>query len=241
MVRFESVEINRPYEQIVDQIEDGIRSGRLVDGQKLPTERELGQQFGVSRGVVREAIKVLDTLGLVESRQGSGIFVRKNSVLTVSRALTFVGRPDESSIQSLFEFRCDLECLAVRLATIRRTDAEAAEIRSAAEVTAEAAAAANVKLFGVGDSDFHRLIREASRNPFLATTLEATRDMQTDVIRIFAAIVGSIEVAAQHHLTIAESIEQRNPELAESHMRDHIVYTAERVAEKVPVPIDARP
>ena len=69
---FRAVILTRSYEQVVQQIQEGIRSGSLVPGQRLPTERELGESFGVSRAVVREALKVLAAMGLVESRQGSG-------------------------------------------------------------------------------------------------------------------------------------------------------------------------
>ena len=66
----------RPFERIAREIAEQIRAGQLVRGQKLPTEREMGEHFGVSRGVIREAVKMLDAMGLVESRQGSGTRVR---------------------------------------------------------------------------------------------------------------------------------------------------------------------
>ena len=81
---FTSVTVERSYEHIVKQIVEGIHSGRLQRGQKLPTERDLGVSFGVSRSVVREALKVLMAQGLVESRQGSGVFVRNNPIPAIS-------------------------------------------------------------------------------------------------------------------------------------------------------------
>jgi GntR family transcriptional regulator, transcriptional repressor for pyruvate dehydrogenase complex len=72
-VGFKAVTVIWSYEQLVDQIQTGIRTGTLERGQRLPAERELSELFGVSRGVVREAVKVLAAMGLVESRQGSGI------------------------------------------------------------------------------------------------------------------------------------------------------------------------
>ena len=84
---FRSVLVTRSYEQVVQQIRGRIRSGMLVPGQRLPTERELADSFGVSRGVIREALKVLGSMGLVESRQGSGTYVCSNPVPSISRAM----------------------------------------------------------------------------------------------------------------------------------------------------------
>src|ERR671910_654816 len=92
---FRSVILTRSYEQVVEQIQDGIRSGTLVPGQRLPTERELGESFRVSRAVVREALKVLAAMGLVESRQGSGNYISAKPVPSISRALILSATPDE--------------------------------------------------------------------------------------------------------------------------------------------------
>ena len=86
---FSAVTVVRPYEQIVRQIQAAIRDNALVEGDRLPTERELAETFGVSRSVVREAIKVLSAQGMVESRQGSGLYVRNRPIESVSRAIVF--------------------------------------------------------------------------------------------------------------------------------------------------------
>ncbi|MGH2557596.1 MAG: FadR/GntR family transcriptional regulator, partial [Thermomicrobiales bacterium] len=108
---FRSVLVTRSYEQVVEQIHDEIRSGALTAGQRLPTERELAESFGVSRGVVREALKVLASMGLVEARQGSGNYISANPVPSISRALILSATPDEQSMQALFEVREPMEIL----------------------------------------------------------------------------------------------------------------------------------
>src|SRR5215211_1137494 len=129
---FKSVTVTRSYEQVVKQVGDAIQRGALPRGQKLPTERELADSFGVSRGVVREAVKVLTTMGLVESRQGSGTYVRTDPLPAVTHALTLSVEPEEHAIGRLFEFRQALEALAARRAAERRSDAQAASIVAAA-------------------------------------------------------------------------------------------------------------
>ncbi len=107
---------------IACEIEGEIRSGRFVRGQKLPTERELAMRFGVSRGVVREAIKSLGAIGLVEARQGSGIYVCDRLIASISRALTLSVQSDTASVLDLFVFREPLEVLAAECAARNRTD-----------------------------------------------------------------------------------------------------------------------
>src|SRR5688500_12807880 len=109
---FRAVTLTRSYEQVVEQIQDGMRRGALAPGQRLPTERELSESFGVSRAVVREALKVLASMGLVESRQGSGTYVRANPVPSITRALILSATPEDESLLALFEVREALEVLA---------------------------------------------------------------------------------------------------------------------------------
>ena len=116
---FSAVNVVRPYEQIVQQIQEAIRVNSLTQGDRLPTERELAETFGVSRSVVREAIKVLTAQGLVESRQGSGLYVVNRPIESVSRAIVLSVTPDEDSVDQLFEFRRLLEVDAARLALRR--------------------------------------------------------------------------------------------------------------------------
>ena len=125
---FRSVSTMRSYEQVVEQLTERIHSGEFRPNQRLPTERELGELFGVSRGVIREAIKVLASVGLVESRQGSGTYVTANLTPTVSRALVLSAKPEEGSLLSLMELRQSTEVLAARLAAARRDSEEVGPI-----------------------------------------------------------------------------------------------------------------
>lgn len=181
---FETVVFTCSHEQLVSQIERKVATGELASGDKLPTERELAAAFGVSRGVVRDAIRVLTTMGLVEVRQGSGVYVRNDPIPTISRALTLSVTPDELSIYSLFEFREPLETLAARLAAERSTQANREAIRRKAVITEVAAKNNDFSTFSRADWGFHSAIGEASGNPYLKAVLEATRQMQQEVVRV---------------------------------------------------------
>ena len=215
----------RSHERIAEQIGEQIRDGRLVRGQKLPTEREMSERFGVGRGVVREAVRMLDAMGLVESRQGSGIYVRNNPIPSISRALTFSVTPEEQSVASLFEFRMVLEVAATEQAALRRTDAQLAVIERAAAATTEATPDFTGDEWHQADQAFHHAISDASGNPYMAVTIDAVRQMQRDVTRLVREMRGSAGAAEQHR-AIAEAIAARSPRAGGS--RDAGTYSVHR-------------
>ncbi len=225
---YQAITITRSYEGVVRQIAASIRDGQIGNGGRLPTERELSAAFRVSRGVIREAIKVLGALGLVEARQGSGIYVL-NTVPTVTRAFTLSVSPDAESIEQLFEFRRTLESDSARLASVRRSEAERVAIESAAEATAQALESNNWVAFGVADNDFHAAIARASGNPFFEVAVATARQMQQDVVPLIGDRAGSMRSAVTHHREIAKAIGARNPEAAAHAMAEHILYTANAV------------
>lgn len=228
---FQSVTVSRPYEQIVDQIAGEIHSGRLIKGERLPTERDLSTTFGVSRGVVREAVKVLSAMGLVEPRQGSGLFVQDDPLPLVTRALTLSVSPEKKSVGHLFDFRRVLESFAAENAAMHRTDETAGAITAAADATRRAGAEDDIEAFGIADNAFHRAIYGAADNPYLSITAGAVRDLQRDVALLFRRFPGSINVAAEQHGEIAQAINARDSTAASAAMAAHITYTSRTVEE----------
>lgn len=237
---FRSVFVTRSYEQVVDQLLERIHSGAFAPSERLPTERELGELFGVSRGVIREAIKVLGTLGVVESRQGSGTYVAANLVPSVSRALVLSAKPEERSILDLMEFRAPLERLAARLAAERRTEEEVADIAEAAAETRMAGTLKSWDLFSNADNRFHTAIYAASRNPFVLTVLSSVREIQANTVAMVVSTSGSIEIAAPQHERIAEAIAASDPEAAEAAMAEHVNYSIEALKARLGVPAEDR-
>lgn len=231
---FNSVTVFRPSDQIIQQIQDAIRNGDLARGDKLPTERALCEQFGVSRSVVREAIKALDAMGLVESRQGSGIFVRNNPIESVSRAFVLSVSPDAESVDCLFEFRQSLEKEAARLAAIRATDQHISEIDEVLAWMDLRPAPDDWSTFAKVDIRFHHLVAEASGNPYLQVAIASVRDMSRDIVRVFSEHAGSLEEAMRHHQRILQAIRQHDPEAASIAMVEHISYTSGVVQQQIP-------
>lgn len=232
---YHAVTIPRSYEEVVRQIAGQIRTGKLRSGERLPTERELGSAFGVSRGVVREAIKFLGALGLVEARQGSGIYVL-NDIPTITRAFTLSVSPDMESVEQLFEFRRTLEVEAARLAAVRRSDAQLSEIVAAAEGTISAVENGPLEKFSVYDNLFHATVARASGNPYFEVAVATARQMQTDVVPLISDQAGSFRIAIQHHRAIVEAIGARDADAAAAAVAEHLIYTVSAVIAAEPHP-----
>lgn len=221
-------------DQVADAMAAEIRAGRLAAGDKLPTEAALVKQFSVSRTVVREALSRLKSLGLVESQQGSGVYVREIGFSPLNfDAKSSVSR---QAVIQMVEVRRALEAEVAALAAQRRSQADIKRIRKSIMLLDQA-----VQSGGDGvdeDVHYHRAIAEAARNPFLISTLEylgqflrgATRvtranearraDFARQVLDEHALIVSAIEAgdaeaarraAASHMDNAIARIEQADP------------------------------
>jgi GntR family transcriptional repressor for pyruvate dehydrogenase complex len=156
-------------DQVAQQLAEQIHAGCLEPGEKLPPEARLVEQFQVSRTVLREAVSRLKSLGLVASRQGSGVYV---SASPRYAPLNFDARHSESreAVVQMAEVRRALEAEAAGLAAQRRSAADVKRLKQAVQALDRA-----VKAGGDGveqDLQFHRVIAEASHNPFLIGTLD---------------------------------------------------------------------
>lgn len=156
-------------DQVAQQLAAQIKDGRLAPGAKLPPEARLVEQFAVSRTVVREAVSRLKSLGLVDSRQGSGVYVSASPPFA---PLNFEAHHTDSraAVVQMAEVRRALEAEVAALAAQRRTAADVKRIRQAVLALDKAVA-------GGGDGveedlRFHRAIADAAHNPFLIGTLD---------------------------------------------------------------------
>ena len=154
----------------IDQIERLIADGRLQPGQKLPSERELGAKLGVSRPTLREAIRALTMMGILDSRQGDGTYVREfdaGSYLRPARVLL----ASRGGLDWLFEVREILEGAAAALAAERVTDPEREEVAvwlAAGPVGEVDPDEVDLDLLRVRDVQLHSLIVSATHNPLLS-------------------------------------------------------------------------
>jgi GntR family transcriptional repressor for pyruvate dehydrogenase complex len=182
-------------DQVAHQLAAGISAGRLRAGDKLPPESRLVEQFEVSRTVIREAMSRLKSLGLVDSRQGSGVYVSASPPFA---PLNFDARHGESreAVIQMAEVRRALETEAAGLAAQRRTPADVKRLKSAVQALDRV-----VKTGGDGveeDLSLHRAIAAAAHNPFLNGTLDYLSQFMRGAIGVTRANEArSAEFAAQ--------------------------------------------
>lgn len=214
-------------DQVADALAAEIRSGRLVPGDKLPTEAALVDHFAVSRTVVREAVSRLKSLGLVDSRQGSGVYVQDAgfSPLNFDPRLAV----SKQAVIQMVEVRRALEAEVAGLAAQRRSATDVKRIRAAITALDRA-----VQAGGDGvdeDVKYHRAIADAARNPFLLDTLEYLGQFLQGATRVTRANEARRTDFAQQvsdeHERIAQAIEAADPlaarAAAAAHMDNAIV------------------
>jgi DNA-binding FadR family transcriptional regulator len=181
--RFQQVEPVRLYQRIVEQIEDAIAAGTLKPGERLPSERELVAQFGASRPTVREALRVLESNGLVRSRPGDprGPEILPFSPHGLAKQMTRLTRIDQMSIADLVAFRMILDGSASLLAARLRSEAELAAMEETITVMGDAIDR-GFDEFGEADVAFHDAVALASRNTLIQVCNSVVRGVVLSLI-----------------------------------------------------------
>ncbi|MGW0865178.1 MULTISPECIES: FadR/GntR family transcriptional regulator [Streptomyces] len=236
-------------DQVAATLSEEIESGRLAEGDRLPTEVELVRQLGVSRTVVREALSRLRNAGLIEPRQGIGVFVLPRR----TRPLDLEAADTKAKVLQIVEVRRAMEGEAAHIAATRATPLDLARMRQALDAIDSAVAAGGD---GVDeDLAFHRSIAESTGNTVMVSTLRYLGDVSRSGIRVTRANEARrndfIEaVRAEHHAILA-AIEARDPEAARTAARLHMNHAAARLqdaddgfwtdAEDIEVDLDAAP
>jgi GntR family transcriptional regulator, transcriptional repressor for pyruvate dehydrogenase complex len=214
------------YQAIASRIMQLIAEGGMKPGDRLPTERELGRELGVTRHTVSQAVKVLAVSGVLRSRQGSGIYVTRTSPPTASGIIDVTVRGDPQQVQQLCEFRMTLEMQTARLAAERITPRLLRRIEDAALATKESAERQEANQFSEADTTFHLGIAEATGNEYLASAVAAVIPVHfwagDTAMGAEGGKPGSPITAAAQHLEIFQRIRDGDPEAAARAMQQHI-------------------
>lgn len=215
----------RLYEDVVQQIVDMIQRGILRQGDRLPTERELVTQLGVSRTSVREALRALDLMGITDSRVKEGTFIKSTSLDLTLLTLARTGGFDGRRLCETYEVRTQLEALGVRLAARNRSGKHLRALRDAVEdMRKEIAAGERGQR---ADRLFHRIVAEAAGNGVLTGILAMCAEI-VDASIAAANAHANVNILVDEHLELLEAIESRDEIRAEALMRDHISRAGER-------------
>jgi GntR family transcriptional repressor for pyruvate dehydrogenase complex len=226
---------HKTYQQIIMHIRGAISSGELRPGDRLPPETELARSLGVSRPTVREALKVLEALNLLESSTGptGGTFVRTLSGVGVAASLkdsiTLLLDVDELTLEELWAAREAIETQAVGIAAVRRTERDLATMWGTIESD-------EYKKFDdyFPDITFHRAIADASRNRLLSLFMLSIHLTLRTLAERYVLPSKSKQVSQDQHRLVYEAILDRDEVLARSRMEEHLRMAYEVYRQAVP-------
>ena len=214
------IKSTRIYEEIVRQVKAMIAEGRLKGGDRLPPERDLAEKFVVSRTSVREALRALESLGLVEIRPGEGTFIRQVSIEALVEPLALLMVSEREATAELFEARRLLEPSLAALAATRATSEEIQEMERILEEQAREVAAGRTGL--AQDAQFHAAIGAAAHNRAITRIAHAIMDLLTQSREESLNMPGRPTRSHEDHRRVLAAIARRDAEGARKAMQDHI-------------------
>ena len=228
---FENVRNEKAPQRIIGQIRSAILEGKLKPGDRLPVEQELTAHFGVSRQTLREALRSLEILGLLEIRAGSGggAFVSEVDLETAQGSLTNFLHFKNLSISHLSDIRKALEPFAVRLAVKNMTEEDLDRLRnvqSQCRVAFEKSQFDDLMILGIS---FHRIIADSTHNPLLILILDLVENLLTDVKRVLRIDVDFSRRFLDCHESIIEALAARDGAKAEKEMLNDVTVVEEEL------------
>jgi DNA-binding FadR family transcriptional regulator len=208
-------------DEAIDKIKEMIVSGALGPGDRLPKEADLAERLGLSRNSLREAVKALSIIKVLDVRQGDGTYVTSLSPDLLLESLSFIVdfHRDDTVLQFL-EVRRILEPAATALASRRMTDSDIAKLQ---RVLDELGASPSVEALVANDLEFHRAIAAGSGNAALCSLIDGLSGPTTRA-RIWRGLTqeGAVDNTREQHQAIVDAIAAREPELARSWATVHI-------------------
>jgi GntR family transcriptional regulator, transcriptional repressor for pyruvate dehydrogenase complex len=208
-------------DQAIGQIKQMIVSGELKPGDRLPKENDLAARLGLSRSSLREAVRALTLIRILDTRQGDGTYVTSLEPHILSEALSFlVDFHQDRTVLDLLEVRRLLEPAATAMAAQRITEPELAEL---ARLLDEMVACETVEQFVENDLAFHRTIAQSSGNAVLASLLDSLSG-PTGRARIWRGVTqaGAVERTLEEHTSIHEALAHHRPDVARAWATVHV-------------------
>jgi GntR family transcriptional repressor for pyruvate dehydrogenase complex len=216
---FETVRRDKVYEGVAKQIERLILK-KLQPGDKLPSERDLAESLGVSRSSIRDAIRSLELMGMVEPRQGAGTIVRQISSDSLVNPLANARKRKEELVGELLDFRKMLEPpLAARAAT-HASPEEVAEMEDILKRQEEKQNQGDAAI--AEDAEFHYSIALASGNSVVLKVIDTLMDLLRDTRERSLQVEGRSQKSLAGHRRILGAIKRHDAEAAKAAMRRHI-------------------
>lgn len=248
MTTFDRLTAREPLsKKVASEIEEAVRLRKLVPGTRLPSEQELGTQFGVSRTVIREAVRMLSAKGLLSIAKGKGIFVRPFDADNVADPmhLYLQLQIDRDYALDVVHARQIIEPPIAAEAALKRTDQDIARLRAGVEELR--GCPEGFEKLAALDMAFHLQIAKASHNPLLPLLLDPIHRLMPDIkSSVYKTVKDARDSAVVWHSKILEKILQRDPDGAREAMQEHLMIAQKHTmkmlrAQKIISPTEDQP
>ncbi|MGI6161419.1 MAG: FadR/GntR family transcriptional regulator [Christensenellales bacterium] len=216
----EPLKKTRLYEEIIKQLMELIKNGSLKPGDRLPPERQLAEQLNVSRTAIREALRSLETMGLIESKVGGGTFVKAITLDNIIDPFSAMLMQDKTLIRELIEVRRLLEGEIARLAANRVTDEKVEHISQAIEAMKKDIESGGTGL--TGENEFHNALAMASENGAMIKILAMCRELLSKTREATLSIPGQPEKSISDHQAILNAVKCGDGDKAKYLMKVHL-------------------
>lgn len=227
---FRQIKVRHISEEVFDQIKSAILDGTLKPGDKLPPEREMMKQLGVSRIPIREALKLLANMGFVETKQGGGSYIRSLLADRVRDPLNSIIKDNVEKIFELLEVRKEMETWSAYYAAQRATTDDIAALARMVEET-KACYDTGKNPPARLDADFHLTIAHASHNTIRAHLTHTIYDVFSEY---FNYLIENVcynqkyqQTICDQHFRIYDAISRRDANMAQDTVAEHLEFVAE--------------
>ncbi len=231
---FAEIQQNTITQQIIRQIHTAIIAGKLSAGDKLPSENELIKQFGISKQTLRESLRALEHMGLIQTRKGMG---GGSFVVEVDASITKLGLLNyfyfkNLSIKDISMIRQRIEPFAAKLAAQKMSDKDISILKGL-NISAKKHIKANDYPAALADEvAFHTKIADQTNNPLVSLLMEFIEDILVDYKEVFQVGISDLAVILEAHEKIYDAIKDRDPDRSAQEMLTHVNELEENLAEK---------
>jgi GntR family transcriptional repressor for pyruvate dehydrogenase complex len=220
------VEVKKVTSAILEQLEDRILGGDLVEGQKLPSEQELAEQAGVGRRAIREALKALEMKGLITIRKGSGAFVVRNDfesyMDTLLRNVHAYLKLDRAKLGHILQFRELLAGSIIRLLASNPRPEVMEKIQASISLQEQALAAKNAGQYNRAHLDYHLAIVNSVENPVVTMMYSQVIKLLQPYMKISGSNLGIMRSSIAEHKKILRAIKAGDVQAAQAAFHEHL-------------------
>ena len=230
--KLDTVRVESTVERVAERILQSLLSGAVEPGDRIPSVTTLSQQLGIARSSVREAVKLLESRGVLDVRQSSGCYFKGNDPNALFKTFEWALLFGTKDINAFVEARWHIEILLVDLAAQRRTETDLVAIHQALEAMRIAETG---DAFSEADLDFHFRIAAAAHNAVLRDVLRGIRSLTMSWIGRTLSRATTPQVAYIDHVPIYDAIVAQDSRTARAAMREHMIRATRRLAQTMEV------